>query len=411
MDWTTFRLTTTTPVLNGDDLHAAFRVSSLRGAMRFWFRALAGHRVGANLTTLRALEDRVFGTTGCPSPVRMRVVPENKSNDNGNYTWDTGTAERARWIAYLWGQQSNTAGKRGVSLHNVSLRPGETTTLKVKLSGDDTIDTLVIASLWLVCAYGGVGGRVRRGFGGLRAAHKSGPLPGIWRDRAAETFGPNLDHYVKVAETGSLSPHGVIAESLDSLDALIDRFHGATGSAPDESTAPPRYPTLSSKHTRAGISAHTADDLTGIAAYTGEQFRRARAPVDNRSSHSDYQPKIKTAEYRDVVQEGKNNDFPLAAFGLPVQFKKTMTATAYKGSAPLRRASPLWLRFVCDRENDQWKVFSFAFHNEYLAGEDDIAIMLDRGGRKQPLNVTHHHVVERTTEWIDRMSSEESPYS
>lgn len=72
MSWITLRLRVTTPLFNGHD-DESLRVSSLRGAMRYWFRALAGTKVGPSIRTLRRLEDEVFGSTTNPSPVRMRL--------------------------------------------------------------------------------------------------------------------------------------------------------------------------------------------------------------------------------------------------------------------------------------------------------------------------------------------------
>ena len=43
MSWITLRLRVTTPLFNGHD-DEPLRVSSLRGAMRYWFRALAGNQ-------------------------------------------------------------------------------------------------------------------------------------------------------------------------------------------------------------------------------------------------------------------------------------------------------------------------------------------------------------------------------
>src|SRR5580692_7305259 len=82
--WVTLRLQVTTPLFNGGadpdsraDLRpepeAGVRVASLRGVMRYWFRALAGCGIGPDLRLLAELESRVFGSAEYPSPLVMRI--------------------------------------------------------------------------------------------------------------------------------------------------------------------------------------------------------------------------------------------------------------------------------------------------------------------------------------------------
>ena len=72
MPWTTLNLQVTTPLFNGGadpagdaglraPGEAGLRVASVRGAMRFWFRAFAGAHTGPDLALLATLERRVFG--------------------------------------------------------------------------------------------------------------------------------------------------------------------------------------------------------------------------------------------------------------------------------------------------------------------------------------------------------------
>jgi CRISPR type III-B/RAMP module RAMP protein Cmr1 len=63
MTWTTLTLQVTTPLFNGGadpdgsaglrpDQEAGIRVASIRGSMRFWFRALVGVLTGPDLRLL-----------------------------------------------------------------------------------------------------------------------------------------------------------------------------------------------------------------------------------------------------------------------------------------------------------------------------------------------------------------------
>ncbi|NPA48201.1 MAG: type III-B CRISPR module RAMP protein Cmr1, partial [Thermococci archaeon] len=72
---TTFELETLTPLFmrGADQSKAEFRPASVKGVMRWWFRALAGSYFGNNIAKLREAECRVFG---CARTGRSRVIVE-----------------------------------------------------------------------------------------------------------------------------------------------------------------------------------------------------------------------------------------------------------------------------------------------------------------------------------------------
>ncbi|MGH8921492.1 MAG: type III-B CRISPR module RAMP protein Cmr1, partial [Actinomycetes bacterium] len=77
MSWTTLTLEVRTPLFGGDDPASddgsPVRVPSIRGALRFWFRAVAaGHGV-SDLGALWTDEQAVFGSTHRPSAIGLRV--------------------------------------------------------------------------------------------------------------------------------------------------------------------------------------------------------------------------------------------------------------------------------------------------------------------------------------------------
>src|SRR5262249_52030198 len=154
-----------TPLFNGGagEGTAELRISSLRGAMRFWFRALAGVGIGNNLKSLTELEKHVFGDTDLGSPVRLRVATMPRITNQTKPRWCQG--DDGRWIVYLLGQ--GLGDLRTATLRRPYIEVGEPIAIQLRLSGRDPVDALVLASLWLTCALGGLGARTRRGFGGL----------------------------------------------------------------------------------------------------------------------------------------------------------------------------------------------------------------------------------------------------
>lgn len=122
------------------------RVPSLRGAMRFWFRAIAG-RVTSDLAEIKALETRVFGGTSgdaTRSAVRIQSWPVSEI-DVGQYGVRMNKDEPPK----RWAIEPGTQFRLAISSHHPQLLQ------------------IAIGCLWMVSNFGGVGARTRRGFGGI----------------------------------------------------------------------------------------------------------------------------------------------------------------------------------------------------------------------------------------------------
>jgi hypothetical protein len=431
MAWTTLTLQVTTPLFNGGadadgsqgfrpDDEAGVRPASIRGAMRFWFRALAGSLTGPDLKLLAALERRVFGgiadeaSTGkrpTPSPVLLRIpgqpalmlpagrhsfLPPQRSRDD------------SRWIVYLMGQGLGDLGQCAVKRPYVA--PGQVFDLKVGFrhataedaSARTAIEGLALASLWLTCAYGGVGARTRRGFGGLRIVEADGVRPGPWQDGNA-LLTPGLDHYEQMS---ALWPHG----ALGSCMRYVSQLSG--GQAFDSRGAwagePPAFPVLSKTHTKAATSGGEpflswADTLI----HAGQQFRHLRASKPNTRPDANYQPRIETPQWADVVH-GSSSHFSLGALGLPIVFRDGYIVNVdRRDERPMRRASPLWMRPVGD--GDRWRLLSYAFHGEFLPGPDGPGVHLwHRNAQGKALHVDAADVTGLTSRWIDGLGADNS---
>ncbi|MDA2812553.1 type III-B CRISPR module RAMP protein Cmr1 [Nocardiopsis sp. RSe5-2] len=392
MAWTTFGLKATTPLFNHDDTETGLRVASVKGPMRYWFRALAGTRFGDDVKGLARLEQEVFGSTERKCPVRLRLSGQPRDTFRGAAGALPLSDDDGKWIAYLLGQGHVAYNRETKKFSNTRpfVKPGGTFTLKVGFSGDERADALTMASLWLACTYGGFGARTRKGFGGVRLTHQEGPLPEIWQRHSADT--PGIDHYRAL---GHLPVSGAVAECADTF---LPKPNGRTGGTPS-------YPVLGEGATIAALGDPSGGTWREAAAEAGEMYRRFRAPRPNRSPNADYDPCIKTPEYEDVVY-GDETRFPLGALGLPIVFKKGIAANANDGGEDLRRASPLWFRFVEDPEHREWRLFSFAFHSAFLPGGRGPEVRLLGGKqRRKTVTVTDADVRERTQAWMDASAS------
>ncbi len=151
-------LETVTPLfLGGADPHGApeLRAASVRGALRYWFRALLGGVIGdQDLNALREAESAVFGSTASASPVVVRVEADD----------------------------SFTTGNFRPLLHNPqksftfpAISPNST--IRLSLLPRPPFDGLpepALSALAILLLLGGLGKRSRRGFGSFKVRDVDG---------------------------------------------------------------------------------------------------------------------------------------------------------------------------------------------------------------------------------------------
>jgi len=145
-----FELEAITPIfMRGvNQSRAEIRSSSIKGLMRWWFRALAGNYFGNDVVNLRKAEESIFGSTG----QRSRVVVE-VSKVESNIAWN----ERNEYERYFWFSQVGRYSKPAI-------HPNSRIRLVIK-SYDKRLLKISLISLWMTIHLGGFGSRSRK-FGG-----------------------------------------------------------------------------------------------------------------------------------------------------------------------------------------------------------------------------------------------------
>jgi CRISPR-associated protein Cmr1 len=156
--------------IGGAGRNAELRPPSVRGCMRFWFRALAGGLLGDVLPDIRQAEAAVFGDTSRASSVAVRMTgtPQTSSSvvakehllPGLNYMF---------WSVFQQGRDAILPGER--FRLRLQSRPFPFPAVQVrgrKLEKGDWFE-LAEAALWLLLRVGGVGCRTRRAAGGMRA--------------------------------------------------------------------------------------------------------------------------------------------------------------------------------------------------------------------------------------------------
>ncbi len=157
MDKVSFELEVVTPLFLGgaDGKTAELRPPSIRGAMRFWFRAMMGRIVGGDIKAMKELEADVFGDTDKASSVILRLGNVNLNKDSYNPLPHKSTG--FKFEGFKPDQKFNL-------------------TLSVRSSKDVQNLEIAVMSFLLLVNLGGIGKRSRRGFGSLRILKFDGEL-------------------------------------------------------------------------------------------------------------------------------------------------------------------------------------------------------------------------------------------
>ena len=170
------------------------RVPSIRGQLRFWWRACRGASPTGSLTEMREAEEALWGMAGSEKPtpsavnLRLEVI-------------DPGTQRSWRDIS-------------GVDYAIFPLRGSDKRLVTgVKFALSVTYPTAkaadVAAALWAWETFGGLGARTRRGFGAVRCVRVDGQDVALPADKAAlETYiWQGLEKHVAPGEWPKDLPH------------------------------------------------------------------------------------------------------------------------------------------------------------------------------------------------------------
>ncbi|MBU0550327.1 type III-B CRISPR module RAMP protein Cmr1 [Myxococcota bacterium] len=155
------------------DAITPIRGASIRGQLRFWWRATTGARMGS-ISAMRAREAALWGAASAPGKVGLKVRaaglsvgarPVFEMKQSGGGAWNARALQGQGDLAY----GAFPLQPRGGQQHK--LEPGVLHEIKGKWALDltapdaDAEEVELALEAWL--AFGGLGGRTRRGFGAL----------------------------------------------------------------------------------------------------------------------------------------------------------------------------------------------------------------------------------------------------
>jgi CRISPR-associated protein Cmr1 len=274
-----------TPLFGGgvkpreNDPSKLIRETSVRGQLRFWWRAMRGT---GTIKEMKKCEDKIFGSGG-ENATQSKVLIHIKVDKDGSSekVFDTGgnnpkALDKWKKIAYAAFalQPTNDDPKQK------EIRVGVEFTLEISFPQNLKDD--IEAALWAWETFGGIGGRTRRGFGALALTEIDGAKA-------------NLPKVSEIERTIKEK----LAERLSSCDT--------------------RTPHLSSQTLFKTVEKAWHDAIEKLRKF--RQFRRDKETnVEKPQGKSQWsEPHAIRAIHRNLQNEGLIK-FPRAAFGLPIIF-------------------------------------------------------------------------------------------
>ncbi len=170
---TTIKLKAVSPLFmrGADQRKAEFRSASVKGVMRWWFRALAGNYI-VSIKELQEVEGSMFGSAG---GLKSRVIVEARAIDKPSPIFRNNTLDSYSWVGdvpYLFFSIKMNARKKQLTQF---YKPGSRFEVTLK-SHDAMAYRAAIASFWTAVALGGFGFRARRGAGSLWFSEENNEL-------------------------------------------------------------------------------------------------------------------------------------------------------------------------------------------------------------------------------------------
>lgn len=318
------------------DTDNPIRGTSVRGQLRFWWRAICGGRFDGSLEKMKAAEDEIWGAAGIGSKISVAVI---KSEPGKPYLVPQGqninVGDPNSPLGYVAFPLRDSGGKvyEGVSF-----------TLKIDCPKAYRLD--LRSALWAWETFGGIGARNRRGFGALHCIDvqlriddkKTNPKNWIWAyssDNAKKDILTNLEEFTAKGNFPNFTP-------------CLSRDPNHTHTTPAQQDAYPAWLKLinSLKDFRQSRS------LKGVGGQM-RPFGRSHWPEPDAIRDLTGQS-LKSKGHDVPVYNPPIHKFPRAAFGLPIVFEfkdddqsdpdKDPRKTELKGANYERRASRLVLR-------------------------------------------------------------------
>ena len=340
----TFEVEAITPIFmrGADQKNAEIRASSIKGLMRWWFRALAHGVLLGNLTEseaierIRSEENRIFGSTKERSKFDLYI--ETKQ--------DHLKPEKAPRSYFSFGID----GHGLIGTFNVNLQ-----------IPNDKYKDIILATFLTFGILGSIGQRNRRAFGSITIK--------------------NADMEEKIKTPFRYTPKE-IATLLKWSISIFEEYLGVNLN--EDAQTVPVFPAIHPKFFRIKISDKNYDNWESAVKSLSKTLRTFREDKKNRHSRVIKGKTISyhvTKQYNEVKKAISGNadvNLPYSAFGLPHQYNfssMNIKGLVIEGMKNSRRASSLFFKIVKPSESQYIPMIMF-FNYIFLPNQEKLQIRL-----------------------------------
>ncbi|WP_448564831.1 type III-B CRISPR module RAMP protein Cmr1 [Trichothermofontia sp.] len=352
----TFDLETVTPLfLSGaDQTTAELRPPAFRGALRYWFRAIAASIASEDV--VRTWEDKVFGNTDSSGAVTIRVQAKKPiSNRVPKKDQDFPGLIYLFFLTY----GDNKRDPRGC------FPPGShfKVILQTRLNRqeDQQCLKLAIGAMWLLIHLGGLGSRSNRGGGNLKV--KSQPQP----------LDLGLGFKIQATDIRSLSEE--LSQGIRLVKELYREIIPSNQAI--QVTTPTRFdilhPQTSNIYLWQSGDAENNDYWDTLLDDFGIHYQNFRSRYKD-AQHHDYK------EIKEWLRTNGGSSIATvkrAAFGLPIQFRfrslSNKSAFVEATSKINRSASPMHIK-VIELSNNKKLVLIICFKSSLLPSNEKLLV-------------------------------------
>ncbi len=164
--------------VNHPDTVNIIRASSIKGQLRFWWRAVRGWKANGDLKQLFKLEEKIWGGVSeakQSSRVELEVVMINPQEFDDIVHEDKKSVPRYAAFPLFQGEDANSEKALSKDLHfrltiHIYPQPEADDDEKARKESIENIKKEVDAALWAWKTFGGIGARTRRGFGAFESS-------------------------------------------------------------------------------------------------------------------------------------------------------------------------------------------------------------------------------------------------
>jgi CRISPR-associated protein Cmr1 len=375
----TFDLETVTPLfLSGaNQQEAELRPPAFRGALRYWFRAIA-----ASITTfdqVKNWENKIFGSTDAGGSVIIRVQAEKPTSIKSFEKYNASPSNNP-WSGFEYLFFSiYTSGSKKARAYIPPERKFRVI-LQVRPLVADNLKCLKLAAgaMWCLINLGGIGSRSNRGGGSLKINN-------------SECQGVDIDSIEFILNSMTLSD--VVTEIGSQLQIVKNLFQSILTPVSTISIVTTEFDVISS--TTSSLYLWHSGKLNIDSGYDkllnefGKIYKNFRSRYKI-STGDDY---IQVKEWIKTKGQSNVNTVKRAAFGLPIQFyftslSKPHNTASLEASQDIKRiASPFHIKVIA-LVNGQFAILLIHFKTQLLPATTNYKLILKNKSFKGSVRIS-----------------------